>query len=66
MSGFTAPKLLWVKENESEIFGNIAKVLLPKDYLRFCLSGEYVSDMSDAAGTLWLNVAKREWSPELL
>ena len=66
MPGFTAPKLLWIKQNEPEIFDQIAKVLLPKDYLRLCLTGEYVSDMSDAAGTLWLNVAERDWSDELL
>lgn len=66
MPGFTAPKLLWVKEHEPEIFAKTAKVLLPKDYLRFRLTGEFFSDMSDAAGTLWLNVAKRTWSPELL
>ena len=66
MPGFTAPKLLWLKEHEPEIFAKIAKVLLPKDYLRFKLTGEYVSEMSDASGTLWLNVAKRDWSDELL
>lgn len=66
MAGFTAPKIAWVRKNEPEIFEKIAKVLLPKDYVRLCLSGEYVSDMSDASGTLWLNVAEREWSSELL
>lgn len=66
MPGFTAPKLLWVKENEPEIFEKTAKVLLPKDYVRFRLSGEFVSDMSDAAGTLWLDVANRRWSEEIL
>lgn len=66
MPGFTAPKLLWVARNEPECFANIAKVLLPKDYLRFKLTGDYVSDMSDSAGTLWLDVAKRDWSDELL
>ena len=66
MPGFTAPKLLWLKQHEPEVFEKVAKVLLPKDYLRFCLTGEYVSEMSDAAGTLWLNVAKRDWSEELL
>jgi xylulokinase len=64
--GFTAPKLLWVKKNEPEIFAKVAKVLLPKDYLRFWLTGEYVSDMSDASGTGWLDVGKRRWSPALL
>lgn len=66
MPGFTAPKLLWLKQNEPAHFSQVAKVLLPKDYLRFLLSGDFASDMSDAAGTLWLNVAKRDWSDELL
>lgn len=64
--GFTAPKLVWVKNNEPEIFGKVAKVLLPKDYLRLWLCGEYVSDPSDASGTGWLDVANRCWSEELL
>lgn len=64
--GFTAPKLCWVAKHEPEIFARVAKVLLPKDYLRFWLTGDYVSEMSDAAGTSWLDVAKRDWSPELL
>ncbi|MGU3575286.1 xylulokinase [Brucellaceae bacterium C25G] len=64
--GFTAPKLVWVKENEPEIFAKTHKVLLPKDYLRLWLTGEYISDMSDASGTAWLNVARRQWSNELL
>ena len=64
--GFTAPKLTWVKENEPEIFAKVAKVLLPKDYLRLWLTGEYVGDMSDSAGTSWLDVGKRAWSEELL
>lgn len=66
MPGFTAPKILWVKHNEPEIFEQIAKVLLPKDYVRLLLTGEYFSDMSDAAGTFWLDVAKRDWSDALL
>jgi xylulokinase len=66
MPGFTAPKLLWVAEHEPEIFGQIAKVLLPKDYIRLRMTGRYASDMSDSAGTLWLDVAGRCWSPELL
>lgn len=64
--GFTAPKLAWVKANEPAIFARVAKVLLPKDYLRLWLSGEYISEMSDAAGTAWLDVAGRRWSAELL
>ena len=66
MPGFTAPKLLWVAEHEPEIFERVRMVLLPKDYLRLCLSGDHVTDMSDAAGTLWLDVAKRAWSPVML
>ena len=64
--GFTAPKLVWVKNHEPEIFDRTAKVLLPKDYLRFWLTGDYVSEMSDAAGTSWLDTGKRQWSGELL
>lgn len=66
MPGFTAPKLRWVAEREPALFQLVAKVLLPKDYVRFMLTGEHVTDMSDASGTLWLDVAKRDWSDELL
>ncbi|EOG1663738.1 xylulokinase [Proteus mirabilis] len=66
MPGFTAPKLQWVAENEAEIFCQIAHVLLPKDFLRWKMSGNFASDMSDAAGTLWLDMQKRVWSDELL
>ena len=66
MPGFTAPKLLWVSEHEPEIFAKVAKVLLPKDWLRFKLSGEFFTDCSDASGTLWLDVGARDWSDELL
>ncbi|QNT77386.1 xylulokinase [Entomobacter blattae] len=66
MPGFTAPKLIWVKNHEPEIFSKISHVLLPKDYLRFRMSGEFISDMSDASGTLWLDIAKRKWSEPLL
>jgi xylulokinase len=64
--GFTAPKLLWVARHEPEIFSQVAKVLLPKDYLRLWLTGEYVSEMSDAAGTSWLDTGKRAWDDRLL
>ncbi len=64
--GFTAPKLAWVQAHERQIFDRIAKVLLPKDYLRFWLTGDAVSEMSDAAGTSWLDVGQRDWSAELL
>jgi xylulokinase len=66
MPGFTAPKIAWVRKHEPAIFDKIEKVLLPKAYVRLLLTGEYVEDMSDAAGTLWLDVAKRDWSDELL
>lgn len=66
MPGFTAPKLLWVARHEPALFACIDKVLLPKDYLRWRMSGTFASDLSDAAGTLWLDVAKRDWSDALL
>jgi xylulokinase len=64
--GFTAPKLAWVAKNEPEIFGRVRWVLLPKDYLRLWLTGEHISEMSDSAGTSWLDTGKRKWAPELL
>ena len=64
--GFTAPKLAWVLKHEPNIFEKISKVLLPKDYLRLWLCGEYVAEMSDAAGTSWLDVKRRDWSDALL
>ncbi|WP_413741765.1 xylulokinase [Sodalis sp. RH15] len=66
MPGFTAPKLCWVAEHEPEIFSRVDKVLLPKDYLRWRMTGEFATDMSDAAGTMWLDVGRRDWSDELL
>jgi len=66
LAGFTAPKLLWVKKNEPKIFRQVAKVLLPKDYIRLRMTGEYASDMSDSSGTYWLDVARRDWSNKLL
>lgn len=64
--GFTAPKVAWVAENEPEAFSRIAKILLPKDYVRLWLTGEHVAEMSDAAGTGWLDVGARSWSDALL
>lgn len=64
--GFTAPKLRWVEDNEPDTFAAIHKVLLPKDYLRLWLCGDHVSDMSDSAGTSWLDVGARDWSDALL
>ncbi len=66
MPGFTAPKLLWVAKHEPEIFKKIAKVLLPKDYIRLLMTQENASDMSDASGTMWLDVGKRQWSETML
>ena len=66
MPGFTAPKLLWVARYEPEIFEQVSKVLLPKDYVRLRMTGAAVSEMSDSAGTLWLDVAKRDWSDAML
>ena len=66
MPGFTAPKLQWVRTHEADIFKNIAMVLLPKDYLRNRMTGDYASEMSDSAGTLCLDVGKRDWSDPML
>ena len=66
LAGFTAPKLLWVKKHEPKIFAQVAKVLLPKDYIRFRMTGDCASDMSDSSGTYWLDIAKRDWSDKLL
>ncbi|MCR6502291.1 xylulokinase [Shinella sp. CPCC 101442] len=64
--GFTAPKLAWVKNNEPATFASVRWVLLPKDYLRVWLTGEHMSEMSDSAGTSWLDTGARKWSAELL
>lgn len=66
MPGFTAPKLLWVREHEPAVFEQVRRVLLPKDWLRWVLTGELVTDRSDASGTLWLDVGQRDWSDTLL
>ena len=66
LTGFTAPKILWVRENEPELFSKCHKILLPKDYIRYELTGEYVSDVSDASGMGLLNVRERTWSKEIL
>jgi xylulokinase len=65
LTGFTLPKLLWVRDNEPAHFDRLSKVLLPKDYLRFCLTGEHATDVSDASGTALFDVARRQWSNEL-
>jgi len=66
MPGFTAPKLLWVERHERDVFARVRRVLLPKDYVRLCMTGDHATDLSDAAGTLWVDVAKRTWSEPML
>ena len=66
LTGFTAPKLLWVRRHEPEVYDRIARVLLPKDYVRLRLFGECVTDVTDASGTLLFDVADRRWSDEVL
>ncbi len=66
LTGFTAPKVLWVRDNEPDIFHKTRKILLPKDYIRFRLTGELASEVSDASGTLFFDVKKRKWSTEVL
>ena len=65
-AGFTAPKILWVKENEPENFKKIARIMLPKDYLAYRLTGVHCTDVSDASGMLLLDVKKRDWSDEMI
>lgn len=64
--GFTAPKVRWIQHHEPSLFNQTAKILLPKDYVRLWLTSEHATDMSDASGTSWLDVAKRDWSEPLL
>ena len=66
MAGFTAPKAEWMRRHEPDLFAKIETILLPKDYVRYCMTAEKVAEMSDAAGTLWLDVEKRDWSASLL
>ncbi len=66
LPGFTAPKVVWVRENEPEVYARIARILLPKDYVRYRLSGAYCTDVSDASGMALLDVANRTWSEEML
>ena len=65
-AGFTAPKLLWMRKHEPEMFKRIAKIMLPKDYINFRLTGQFVTDYSDAAGMLLLDVKNKCWSKEML
>jgi xylulokinase len=66
LTGFTAPKLLWLRRHEPEAFDRIARIMLPKDYVRLRLTGEWATDVADASGTLLLDVARRRWSTEVL
>ncbi|MCB9432410.1 MAG: xylulokinase [Ardenticatenaceae bacterium] len=66
LTGFTAPKILWVKNNEPEIYAQIAHILLPKDYVRYRLTGEFASDKAGGAGTQLFDVRQRDWSAELV
>jgi xylulokinase len=66
LTGFTLPKLLWVRDNEPKSFAEVCRILLPKDFVRFKLTGAYVSDVSDASGTALFDVVHRRWSAELL
>ena len=66
LAGFTAPKILWVQKNEPEIFSRIDKILLPKDYIRYKLTGEFFTDVSDASGMSLLNVGERMWSQDII
>jgi len=66
MPGFTAPKLLWVRKHEPRLFERVRTVLLPKDYVRLRMTGERATDLSDASGTLWVDVANRRWSEQML
>jgi xylulokinase len=66
MPGFTAPKLLWVQRHEPECFARVSRVLLPKDYVRLCLTGDHATDRSDASGTSWLDVGARAWSDVMI
>ncbi|HEV7298947.1 MAG TPA: xylulokinase [Tepidisphaeraceae bacterium] len=66
LTGFTAPKILWLRENEPKTFAKTKHILLPKDYIRFRMTGEYATEVSDASGMLLLDVVKRQWSDKLL
>ena len=66
LTGFTAPKIIWVREHEPDAFPKIAHVILPKDYVRYKLTGEFMSEVSDASGTALFDVGKRQWSDEML
>jgi len=62
LPGFTAPKIVWVRQNEPDVYSKIAHILLPKDYIRYCLTGEFATEVSDASGTALFDVGNRRWS----
>src|SRR5204862_7254230 len=66
LTGFTAPKLLWLREHEPDVYARIARIMLPKDYVRLRLCGEHAIDVADASGTLLFDVARRQWSDEMI
>src|SRR4029078_4636788 len=66
LTGFTLPKMLWVRDNQPDLWQQVRSVLLPKDYVRFMLTGDKATDVADASGTLLLNVSERKWSEEML
>jgi len=66
LTGFTAPKILWVAQNEPEVYAKVKHILLPKDYIRLKLTGAYAMDKADGAGTVLFNLKERDWSPEVL
>src|SRR4030043_1850064 len=66
LTGFTAPKILWLRENEPENYKKVSKILLPKDYIRFMLSGTFATEVSDASGTILMDIPSRNWSDEIL
>ena len=66
LTGFTAPKILWLRENEPDVYEKVRRVLLPKDYIRFVLTGEFATDVADASGTLLFDVKNRTWHKELM
>jgi xylulokinase len=66
LTGFTAPKILWVRKHEPKVYAKTKKILLPKDYVRYCMTAEYATEVSDASGTLLLDVVNRKWSNTLL
>lgn len=66
LTGFTSPKIVWLRNNEPDIYARVAKVLLPKDYIRFCLTGTFATEVSDASGTALFDIAGRKWSADML